>query len=314
MGCSGYRIDLGVVHPDLPGAYLVGIECDGAQYHSSCNARDRDKLRQSVLEGLGWIIVRVWSTEWWRDRDGQVERLVERIEQGRRTYDERQAARQECVAESSKPEEPVTAAAGENPISGNAGALWVPPAAPPKPPAANVYRAHRFAEAEGAPERFFDASETLAIRRAVESVIESEAPVSEALLTARVRGQWGLKSSGSRIAERVRSVASSLEIPTVKHGDTVFYWPRGADPRKWSDFRIAGEDPLDQRNAEDLPPEEIAAAAHAVLKSHVSLTQEGLVTETARLFGYKRTGRKLQEAIAAGVALLLERGVAQEER
>lgn len=63
----GYRVDLGVVHPDLPGRYVVGVECDGATYHSAKSARDRDRLRQQVLEGLGWTIVRIWSTDWFRD-------------------------------------------------------------------------------------------------------------------------------------------------------------------------------------------------------------------------------------------------------
>ena len=65
IGVSAYRIDLGVAHPDAPGVYLAGIECDGAMYHSSKFARERDKIRQGVLEGLGWTLFRVWSTDWW---------------------------------------------------------------------------------------------------------------------------------------------------------------------------------------------------------------------------------------------------------
>jgi very-short-patch-repair endonuclease len=67
VGVSAYRIDLGIVHPDKPGIYLAGIECDGAMYHSSAVARERDKIRQSVLEGLGWTLFRVWSMDWWTD-------------------------------------------------------------------------------------------------------------------------------------------------------------------------------------------------------------------------------------------------------
>ncbi len=75
IGVSRFRIDLGVVHPDRPGDYLVGIECDGATYHSAATARDRDKVRTEILLGLGWRLLRVWSTEWWIDRDGALERL-----------------------------------------------------------------------------------------------------------------------------------------------------------------------------------------------------------------------------------------------
>jgi very-short-patch-repair endonuclease len=75
VGVSAYRIDLGIVHPDEPGIYLAGIECDGAMYHSSAFARERDKIRQSVLEGLGWTLFRVWSTDWWTHRAKALETL-----------------------------------------------------------------------------------------------------------------------------------------------------------------------------------------------------------------------------------------------
>ncbi|MFN0085900.1 MAG: DUF4011 domain-containing protein [Blastocatellia bacterium] len=80
VGVTSYRIDLAVRHPELPGAYILGVECDGATYHSSRSARDRDRLRQAVLEGLGWNIHRIWSTDWFRNREGQVDKVVRCIE------------------------------------------------------------------------------------------------------------------------------------------------------------------------------------------------------------------------------------------
>ena len=75
IGVSGFRIDLGVVDPDAPGAYLAGVECDGATYHRGATARDRDRLRQVVLEGLGWRILRIWSTDWWTNAVRETDRL-----------------------------------------------------------------------------------------------------------------------------------------------------------------------------------------------------------------------------------------------
>lgn len=80
VGCSGFRVDLAAVDPKAPGRYLLGIECDGATYHSSATARDRDRLRQEVLEGLGWHICRIWSTDWMRDRAAQVRRVQTALE------------------------------------------------------------------------------------------------------------------------------------------------------------------------------------------------------------------------------------------
>ena len=75
IGVSAYRIDMGIVHPDKPGIYLAGIECDGAMYHSSAYARERDKIRQGVLEGLGWTLFRVWSTDWWTNKHKALEEV-----------------------------------------------------------------------------------------------------------------------------------------------------------------------------------------------------------------------------------------------
>jgi very-short-patch-repair endonuclease len=77
VGIAGYFIDLAIAHPDQPGRYLLGVECDGAAYHSAKSARDRDRLRQTVLEGLGWRIHRIWSTDWFRDPVGQAARVTE---------------------------------------------------------------------------------------------------------------------------------------------------------------------------------------------------------------------------------------------
>jgi very-short-patch-repair endonuclease len=80
VGVSRYRVDLGIVHPDRPGDYLVGVECDGAMYHSAATARDRDKVRESVLRQLGWRLLRVWSTDWWIDRRAALQQLHARLE------------------------------------------------------------------------------------------------------------------------------------------------------------------------------------------------------------------------------------------
>ena len=80
VGVTGYFIDIGVKHPDWPHGFIMGVECDGATYHSSKSARDRDRLRQEVLEGLGWYLHRIWSTDWFNDPLSEAERLRDVIE------------------------------------------------------------------------------------------------------------------------------------------------------------------------------------------------------------------------------------------
>ena len=80
IGSSEFKIDLAVRDPERPGKYILGIECDGAMYHQSRSARDRDRIRQNTLEQQGWTIYRIWSTEWLKHPTRELERLVEAIE------------------------------------------------------------------------------------------------------------------------------------------------------------------------------------------------------------------------------------------
>ena len=76
-GASGYRIDFAAMHPEQPGRPVLAIEADGKSYHSAINARERDRLRQEHLERLGWQFHRIWSTEWFRNREQEINRAVE---------------------------------------------------------------------------------------------------------------------------------------------------------------------------------------------------------------------------------------------
>lgn len=103
VGVAGFFIDIGVIHPDRPSEYLVGIECDGAAYHSSRIARDRDRLRQEILQSKGWRIHRIWSTNWFHARVQEIDRLkrvlVEQLNDDRK--------REKAVATRPKKETPV---------------------------------------------------------------------------------------------------------------------------------------------------------------------------------------------------------------
>lgn len=80
VGVTGFFIDIGVRHAKWPHGFIMGVECDGATYHSSKSARDRDRLRQEVLEGLGWYLYRIWSVDWFLDPVKEAQKLREAIE------------------------------------------------------------------------------------------------------------------------------------------------------------------------------------------------------------------------------------------
>ncbi|HEY9857834.1 MAG TPA: AAA domain-containing protein, partial [Stenomitos sp.] len=90
VGVGGFRIDLGVKDEERD-LYLLGVECDGATYHSSKTARDRDRLRQEVLENLGWRIHRIWSTDWLKDPEREVNKVLAALKEARVVMDQRLA-------------------------------------------------------------------------------------------------------------------------------------------------------------------------------------------------------------------------------
>lgn len=81
VGVAGFFIDLAVRDPGMPGRYLMGIECDGASYHSDKSTRDRDRVRQGVLEGLGWKIRRIWSTDWFKNPDAEIKPIINELKE-----------------------------------------------------------------------------------------------------------------------------------------------------------------------------------------------------------------------------------------
>ncbi len=109
-GASGYRLDFAALHPERSGQFVLAIECDGASYHSAPTARDRDRLRQQILEAIGWRFHRIWSTDWFLHREAEMNRAVNAWEQAVKAFDERSVR--------------------ESKISQNLGGLFDAPVAP----------------------------------------------------------------------------------------------------------------------------------------------------------------------------------------
>lgn len=291
VGCSAYRIDLAVKHPEARGRYLLGIECDGAGYHSAATARDRDRVRQGVLERLGWRIHRVWSTDWFVSRERCLARIDEAIARALREGPS-------SVALASNPEAPKVAPA---------------PAGRPAPHAVPVYLPYRGRGSGRDREAFHDDG---SLRRLVETlarIVEREAPIVIDLAIRRLAEAWGLERLTQSARERAMDVvvyAGGAGVIVRRDGTL---WSRGQDPDAWREWRVPGEGEDARRDIEMIPVEERAAAAAHVLERQVALPQEELEREAARLLGVERMTDRAREAMRQGVALAIERGLAERQ-
>lgn len=260
VGVSAFRIDLGVVDPDAPGRYLAGVECDGATYHRSATARDRDKLREQVLRGLGWEIVRIWSTDWWVDMPGTLEKVDSQLRALLAVRREAEAAEMQRAAAIA---EEVLAAAKSGSGSGFRNANAVEDAVPKvvskgavsedEAPVTYARAASTpisvepeeaifvevdltISDHERDPEQFFTRSYDERLLAMITAVVNVEGPVRDEVLARRIARAHGWSRTGSRILNRVVDLAS-------KHFDTetedvgLFIWPKTVGDKASLAFR-----------------------------------------------------------------------------
>lgn len=296
IGASTFRIDLGVVHPDLPGRYLAGVECDGATYHRSATARDRDKLREQVLRGLGWEIERIWSTDWWVDPGGTLERVHARLnnllaqDRERRTLE---AAMQEAAREAAQTENGrvTDALAEQEAILAIARAATKAPVPSlevtddeleaPRVRNVIVPATHHSgiskiecqfqasqpenAVAEGAvsAELFYLPEYDSVLKPMIEWVVQKEGPVLDAVLARRIARSHGFQRTGSRIQERVEQLAQK-RFASTEEAAGAFYWPDVVIPGTEVAFRWpANEDSA--RGVEEICEQELLSLARWVI-------------------------------------------------
>ncbi|MEA2599306.1 MAG: hypothetical protein QOF89_298 [Acidobacteriota bacterium] len=302
VGVAGYRVDFGVLDDAVPGRYLCGIECDGTDYRDAETARDRDRLRQQVLESRGWTLLQAWSTDWFKDRSGQIDRLLRRIEEARaRTVQEVEAehlARERAAADAA-----VRAAEELEAVRREAAAIAASTAGKTyERPTAPVYTLTP-GEGRFAGRDILEAPLSQIVN-AVAEVVAHEAPIHILELCTRVAGRWGSRL-GSRIQDRIQEACASAERGgmIVRQGD--FYWrPDGSCPLR----SRAGT----RTSANRIAPEEYIAAIQGILATGFGFSRPQLIQEVRSVLGFSRTGALLEEAIGTVIDDLVRNGTLGE--
>lgn len=322
VGCSGYRIDLAVVHPEDRGRYILGIECDGANYHSSKAARDRDRLRASVLQGLGWQLHRIWSSDWWRDPQREIEKAERAIRSalGACTSSPHPVAPAGLHGNpnaSQRPPESAPALPALPHLGTTPGARetrpyatgWAGPNTPtPAVTAAPVSRRERpwvpwsSTKVHGDKVQFYEGRASGRIRETVVEIVRAEGPVEFSRLVRLVGTCWGLQRATDRARQHVRLHVPADTVSIRTHGGREFAWLSAQDPAAWDIYRVPPDG--QSRDADEICPEEAAAAAAEVLDAHISLDETELLQQVARLFGIQRVGDNIRQVLLEGLRLL----------
>jgi very-short-patch-repair endonuclease len=283
VGVSNYRIDLGVADPQQPGRYLLGIECDGAMYAAAPTARERDRLRQQVLEQLGWKMHRIWSHDWISNQTAEIERVMARLKESVPAP----------LAETVRPEQPKTAevflAQTETPeeVKGLPTYVW-PYIYAKLPPATGTL-------SKAVPHDLVGD---------VIKIVGTEGPVHVELVNARIGDAWNV----SRLTAKVKELINTA-IRIAMHDQRIeqrgdFLWPIGlAAP-----VVRAPKEGDKGRSIEHIAPEEIAEAAFLVAQEARSINEADLISQTAKLLGHARVTKKIDAAVTRAIDALKTSG------
>ena len=287
VGCSGYRIDMGVVDPVNDGCFLLGVECDGVTYKSSSSARDRDRLRDQVLRQLGWRIHRIWSPAWVARRDSEIRRLKETLEQAQKTQLDKDAQKPIIdIKENSAPKTDIQ----KNTFAGieKIGVSYkVYPLKATYNPYIKLVTAKATIDSKQRNEFHFPENRQNQTKLLFD-LIQNEGPVHFDYAVERLAAAWGIKQVTPKIAHAVKESLNNLirEQKVVIKGS--FLWPIGL---KETSIRVPMQGvPESKRKPEYIAPEEVESAMILVAQYALGISDDSLIAETAKVFGINHSG------------------------
>lgn len=273
VGNSDYKIDIAVEHPKYPRCYVAGIECDGNSYYMARTIRDREHLRKSVLEQMGWKMFRVWSTEWINNKVGEQKRLLDFIENAINTYQE--SANKEKVSFPEKKEESVEVEFLQK-TSVEPSKLNFP-----------YYRIGDWRTA------VFDYNkgnlENLSAR--IRAVVEVEQPIHLDLLYRRLASAFGNEKATKPIRYTIDQALENVMANEVVIEDGFVRF------KTFTDVKARIPNGAQDRNIEYISKMEIADAMMTVIKHSYGIDKKALCAEVTSIFGYDRMGPKIAKAM-----------------
>jgi hypothetical protein len=275
VGSAGFRVDLGVRHPDRPGRYILAVECDGATYHSALWARERDRLRQDVLEHLGWQFHRIWSTDWFYQRAQEIERLKIALTAA---HEANEAGIQ--LTGANLPQH------GSADVSFAPTMIEIPEIVARQMP---LYQRAQCARKYGEPH---EAHSWILSQLAVE-IVEIEGPIHLEEVARRIAACFGKEKAGSRIiAATKRALASAMMRAGHLRTDENFYFTEGQ--AKAPPVRDRSKEAGATLKASSISILEIREALRIAREDNAGGDDAELIRTAAKLLGFRRVGPDLQ--------------------
>jgi len=282
IGCSGYKIDIGIVDKENPFMYKLGIISDGENYKRAKMVRDREIIQPSVLKMLGWKILRIWTLDWLENPNA----VLDSIEEALNT------------------EETVTTPTQKDTHLALEAAVDAPSTDKEIDCNIKTYQISALKPLPYGSEEFFYPIHKDAILNQIKEVMETEAPISRPLLCKRVLAAWGISRLGQRLNGYFNELLQSSYFYASRYEELTFYWLSEEQYRQYDLFRTG------MRDAVDLPPEEVANAMRYILTDEISLPITDLSKLCAQFLGFARArgGSNVDAAMQRGIIRAVDKG------
>lgn len=290
VGSQSFYIDLAIVDPENPGRYILGIECDGAMYHTARSARDRDRLRQQVLENIGWKIHRIWSTDWFRHPEEELQRVIQAIERAKEiisiddselekeqeSYDTQAAFLREAIQEKDDTISMYQCAVVSAEIS--------------------QYELHLYPIGK--------------LAGWMEEVVKVESPVHFDEVARRMVEAAGVSKVGSRIRDCLMQAMTHLKsAKRIKIKDGFLWLVEMEKPIIRNRVNLANS----ARKIKLIAPEEISLAIEKVVQDSIAIQQDDLAILVGKMFGFNRITEDMREEILNVLQRLLKQKILRRE-
>lgn len=272
VGCSGYKIDIAVEHPDRD-EYVIAVECDGPSYNSIRSTRDRDRLRQEVLERLGWRFYRIWSTDWFKNNRVERERLLDAVQKA--------VSNSECK-ESVKAND-----------SNTNNTCYLTDGIPEQK--------HYYEQL-----KITKSLLKLDYSKILQLIVDMESPVSEEWIMRRTLEYFDRTKITSVVKEQFDEALKSL--PGIRRKNGFLYCINQREyPLRLPKQGDSG------RDIKYIAVEELASGLYDIISENLKVNKEGMYKKLTELLGYSKVGPAIYASLDKALNHLIASNLVQEE-
>lgn len=259
IGTSRFKVDLGLVDPDNPDRFILGVMCGGESFRTAQAAYDREVLQKNVLQGLGWEIERVFAMDWLENEDSVIDQLIRRAEDILSIKNKQGIVTQLEIQEQQEPVDPLSKQRQR------------------------PYQMHSLQPRKLMMNEFLSVPNANWIGEQMNAIVETEGPIPRTLLAKRAKNLYELSKVTTKMEEHLELVMNKVRPQMTLSADVPVYWPKNENSAVYDHFRRTLPDDSD-RELVDIAPEEIISAFREVLGT--PLAERELIRQTAELLGH----------------------------